>query len=95
MSLSPTSFTYVAALVRRETAVIYDSGKEYLVEARLLPLAREAGEADVDAYVFRIQRDGDGLVSQIPTLPVATGLVVTHAAGDADMSGLDQSRVVL
>lgn len=57
MSLSPTSFTYVAALVRRETAVIYDSGKEYLVEARLLPLAREAGEADVDAYVFRIQRD--------------------------------------
>lgn len=57
MSLSPTSFAYVSALVRRETAVIYDAGKEYLVEARLLPLAREAGEADVDAYVLRIQRD--------------------------------------
>ena len=57
MSLSPASFDYVAALVRRETAVIYDAGKEYLVEARLLPLAREAGEVDVDAYVLRIQRD--------------------------------------
>jgi len=57
VSLSPISFAYVASLVRRETAVIYDAGKEYLVEARLLPLAREAGEADVDAYVGRIQRD--------------------------------------
>jgi chemotaxis protein methyltransferase CheR len=57
VSLSSTSFAYVSALVRRETAVIYDASKEYLVEARLLPLAREAGEPDVDAYVVRIQRD--------------------------------------
>lgn len=57
MSLSPAAFDYVAALVRRETAMIYDQGKEYLVEARLLPLAREAGCADVDSYVTRIRLD--------------------------------------
>ena len=37
--------------------MLYDPGKEYLVEARLLPLAREAGCADVDAYVLRLQVD--------------------------------------
>lgn len=57
MSLSPAAFDHVAALVRRETAMIYDEGKEYLVEARLLPLAREAGCPDVDSYVARIRLD--------------------------------------
>jgi chemotaxis protein methyltransferase CheR len=51
MSLSPDTFTYVADLVRRRSAIQLESGKEYLVESRLLPLARQAGAADVDAYV--------------------------------------------
>lgn len=37
--------------------MLYDPGKEYLVEARLLPLAREAGCVDVDAYVVKLQTD--------------------------------------
>lgn len=57
MPISQTNFAFVADLVRRETAMLYDPGKEYLVEARLLPLAREAGCADVDAYVARLQTD--------------------------------------
>ena len=55
--MSPTSFQLIAALVRRETAMVYDAGKEYLVEARLLPLAVAAGCADVNAYVGRITLD--------------------------------------
>ena len=51
MSLSPDTFTFVADLVRRRSAIQLESGKEYLVESRLLPLARHAGVADVDAYV--------------------------------------------
>ena len=57
MSISAPAFEFVSTLVRRETAVIYDPGKEYLAEARLLPLAREAGCADVDAYVERLRTD--------------------------------------
>ncbi|MDP3890233.1 protein-glutamate O-methyltransferase CheR [Nocardioides sp.] len=57
MTISAPAFEYVSTLVRRETAVIYDLGKEYLAEARLLPLAREAGCADVDAYVARLRTD--------------------------------------
>jgi len=57
VTITQASFTFVSDLVRRETAMLYDPGKEYLVEARLLPLAREAGCADVDAYVQRLQTD--------------------------------------
>jgi chemotaxis protein methyltransferase CheR len=55
VTISQSSFTFVSELVRRETAMLYDPGKEYLVEARLLPLAREAGCVDVDAYVQTLQ----------------------------------------
>ena len=55
MTLSPASFGYVADLVRREAAIVLEPGKEYLVEARLLPLARAAGLPDVSAYVAHLQ----------------------------------------
>jgi chemotaxis protein methyltransferase CheR len=57
VTLSSSSFQLIAALVRRETAMVYDAGKEYLVEARLQPLATAAGCADVDAYISRIGTD--------------------------------------
>lgn len=55
--ISPSSFGFVADFLRRETAMICEPGKEYLVEARLLPLARAAGAADVDKYVDRLRTD--------------------------------------
>ena len=51
MTLSPDTFTWVATLVRTRSAIQLEAGKEYLVESRLLPLARAAGTSDIDAYV--------------------------------------------
>lgn len=50
MSLAPDAFAYVADLVRQRSAISLEPGKEYLVESRLAPVARERG-MDVDAYV--------------------------------------------
>jgi chemotaxis protein methyltransferase CheR len=58
MSLSADSFTFVADLVRRRSAIQLAPGKEYLVESRLLSLAREEGLADVDSYVTRVRATG-------------------------------------
>ncbi len=58
MTLSPEAFGFVADLVRRESAIVLEPGKEYLVEARLMPLAREAGLADVTAYVEHVRTSG-------------------------------------
>jgi chemotaxis protein methyltransferase CheR len=59
MTLSATDFAYVAGLVRRESAIVLTPGKEYLVEARLLPVARQAGAASVADFLSGLQRRPD------------------------------------
>lgn len=55
MTIAPEAFAFVRDLVRRESAIVLDTGKEYLVESRLAPLAREAGERDINAYVSSLR----------------------------------------
>jgi chemotaxis protein methyltransferase CheR len=51
VSISAGTFTFVADLVHRRSGIHLTAGKEYLVEARLLPLAHQAGLAGVNEYV--------------------------------------------
>ncbi len=51
MTLSATSFDWVRDLVRRESAIVLDPGKEYLVEARLTPVAPQMGLPGVGELV--------------------------------------------
>jgi chemotaxis protein methyltransferase CheR len=55
VTIAPEAFAYVRDLVLRESAIVLDTGKEYLVEARLSPLARDAGQADVNAFVGNLR----------------------------------------
>ena len=64
MTLSATDFTFVAQLIRREAAIVLAPGKEYLVEARLLPVAREARAASVAAFRAELQRRPDPLLQR-------------------------------
>ncbi|MGY1834784.1 CheR family methyltransferase [Blastococcus sp. SYSU DS0510] len=61
MSLTATSFDWVRDLVRKESAIVLQPGKEYLVEARLLPIARQMGMTDVGKLVesVRVRPDAD------------------------------------
>ena len=63
MALTADTFTWVATLVRAKSAIQLTPGKEYLVESRLLPLARAAGLPGVDAYVQKV-RSGRDLVAE-------------------------------
>ena len=56
MTIAPEAFVFVRDLVRRESAIVLDTGKEYLVESRLIPLARQAGSADVNAFVAGLRQ---------------------------------------
>jgi len=51
VALSSDAFGWVSDLVRRRSAIQLPVGKEYLVESRLLPLARQHGLNDVKAFV--------------------------------------------
>jgi chemotaxis protein methyltransferase CheR len=59
MSLSQSDFNFVSALVRREAAIVLAAGKEYLVEARLIPVARAVGAASVGDFLSELQRRPD------------------------------------
>ncbi|GAA0903274.1 protein-glutamate O-methyltransferase CheR [Virgisporangium ochraceum] len=59
MTLSASEFAYVSQLVRREAAIVLEPGKEYLVEARLTPVARQCGAATVSEFVMRAQQKLD------------------------------------
>lgn len=72
MTLSSDTFTFVAELVRRHSAIQLGAGKEYLVESRLLPLVRQAGLAGVDEYVNTLRdiphsADHDRVVDALTT----------------------------
>ena len=55
MTLTATGFDWVRALVHKESAIVLQPGKEYLVEARLLPIARQLGLSDVGEYIYRFR----------------------------------------
>jgi chemotaxis protein methyltransferase CheR len=56
MTLSAADFAFVSAMVRREAAIVLAPGKEYLVEARLIPVARQVGAASVAEFLANLQR---------------------------------------
>jgi chemotaxis protein methyltransferase CheR len=59
MALSHDAFTWVSDLVRKRSAIQLPAGKEYLVESRLQPLAKDLGFADVTAYVAKARQSND------------------------------------
>jgi chemotaxis protein methyltransferase CheR len=59
MSLTSTDFGYIADLVRRESAIVLEPGKEYLVESRLLPVARDAGTDSITGLVRQLRGTTD------------------------------------
>jgi chemotaxis protein methyltransferase CheR len=56
MTLSQAEFTFVSQLVRKEAAIVLAPGKEYLVEARLIPVARAVGSPSVTEFLADLQR---------------------------------------
>lgn len=64
MSITEYDFRYISDLVRARSAIVLEPGKEYLVESRLIPLARAEGLPDLAAVVQRLQSMRD------PTLAV-------------------------
>jgi chemotaxis protein methyltransferase CheR len=62
MTMSRADFTYIAELVRRGSAIVLEPGKEYLVESRLLPVARDAGADTIAGLVQQLRRVPDNVL---------------------------------
>src|SRR5438067_11797474 len=66
MSLTPTSFEFVRAILRERSAHSLDEDKGYLVETRLLPVARRHGFKSVEDLVLRLRgRRNETLIAEL------------------------------
>ncbi len=63
MNASAENFKFVCDLVHRRAAILIETGKEYLVDARLAPIARAHGLPSVDALVAKLRADEKGPLS--------------------------------
>lgn len=59
-TVSQSDFDLVRTLVRDGAAIVLDQGKEYLVESRLLPVARRRGQDSVEQLLTELRRDPAG-----------------------------------
>jgi chemotaxis protein methyltransferase CheR len=59
LSIDATAFRYVSDIVGAEASIMVGPGKEYLVESRLLPVARELGLADAAALIAQLRQRPD------------------------------------
>jgi chemotaxis protein methyltransferase CheR len=60
VSIDRHELTYVRELVRTESGVVLDSDKEYLIDARLRPLAEDAGVSSVQLFIKRLESTSPG-----------------------------------
>jgi chemotaxis protein methyltransferase CheR len=70
--MSPADFDYVCRLVRDRSAIVLEPGKEYLVETRLAPIARQLGLETVAALIHRLRADPNGLATRVVEAMVTT-----------------------
>ncbi len=61
-----SSFDYLAELVLRKSAILLEPGKQYLVESRLMPIARAHGCSTLDELVSALKKPGSAsLVDEV------------------------------
>jgi chemotaxis protein methyltransferase CheR len=59
MEISAATFDYVRTLICDQAGIILERDKHYLVEARLMPIARRQGFESADALVSQVSRTND------------------------------------
>jgi len=71
-SIGPLDFDYIRALVRKESSIVLDGSKTYLVTSRLLPIARAHGFETVGALISELQASPFGELHTLAVEAIAT-----------------------
>lgn len=91
MTLPAEAFRFVSDLVRRESAIVLENGKEYLVESRLLPLARAGGHTSVADYIEHLR----ARPSAVDRVAVVEALTTNETFWFRDMEPFEVLRSVV
>jgi chemotaxis protein methyltransferase CheR len=58
-TIGPENYRFLKDYIYRESGIVLDDDKHYLLEARLLPLAQESHLASLDALCVALRNNGD------------------------------------
>jgi chemotaxis protein methyltransferase CheR len=60
VTITDADFQYISSVVHAESAIVLERGKEYLVESRLLPVAKESGHPTIADLIKQLRRSPMG-----------------------------------
>ena len=63
--MTPPEYEYLRKLLRDHSGLDLSADKQYLIESRLLPLARKAGLAGIGELVQKMKDGATGLIAQV------------------------------
>ena len=63
--MNPTEYEYLRKLLKERSGLDLSADKQYLIESRLLPLARKAGLADIAELVQKLQGGSGALITSV------------------------------
>jgi chemotaxis protein methyltransferase CheR len=72
--VTPSDYEYLRKLLRDQSGLDLSADKQYLIESRLLPLARKGGLPDISDLVQKMKGGSIALITQVveamtPTRP--------------------------
>jgi chemotaxis protein methyltransferase CheR len=62
--LDPSSFTFLSQFVREKSAIVLEPSKTYLLESRLMPVARQHGLESLPELVAQLKSPGNRALAQ-------------------------------
>jgi chemotaxis protein methyltransferase CheR len=72
VSIGQLDFDYIRALVHKESSIVLDDGKMYLVTSRLAPLAHEHNFESVGAFISHLRSSAHGELHTLAVEAIAT-----------------------
>ena len=63
--MTPTEYEYLRKLLKERSGLDLSADKQYLIESRLLPLARKAGLADIAELVQKLHGGSSALITSV------------------------------
>ena len=64
--MTPLEYDFLRRSLKERSGLVLSADKQYLVESRLLPIARKAGLASLSELVTRLRRsDSEGLMTAV------------------------------
>jgi len=61
--MTPQEFDWLRAYLKQQSGLVVTNEKQYLIESRLLPVARKAGLSSLSALIAKIKEPGQGALA--------------------------------